>query len=214
MTVLTKICGINSLPALAAAIEGGADMVGFVFYPPSPRHLITKDAAILVNATPTGIDRVGVFVDPNDALLDDVLTHVRLDLLQLHGSESLKRMVELRKTFGLPLIKAIKVETAADVAIASEYDGAADWLLFDAKPPQGGNALPGGNAKSFDWRLLAGRKFRRPWLLSGGLNVDNLAEAVALSGAVAVDVSSGVESAPGKKEPALIKAFLDAAKSL
>lgn len=214
MTLFTKICGINSQAALQAAIDNGADMVGFVFYPPSPRNLDAAEAAALIDAAPPGIDRVGVFVDPTDAQLADVLGQVRLDLLQLHGDESPKRVGDLRDRFRIPLIKAIKISSAADLDAAKSYEDVADWLLFDARPPSDQpDALPGGNAIAFDWRLLAGRRFRRPWLLSGGLNAGNLAKAAALSGALAVDVSSGVERGPGKKDPGLIKAFLDAAKS-
>jgi phosphoribosylanthranilate isomerase len=206
--VITKICGITSLAALEAAVDNGALMVGFVFYPPSPRYLAPTKAATLVDAVPSGVDRVGVFVDPTDAFLDDVLGRVRLDMVQLHGEETPARVKQVRDKYRLPVIKAIKLGAADDVDKARDFDGVADWLMFEAPAPDRPDALPGGNAQTFDWRLLAGRKFRRPWLLSGGLNAQNVAVAVKLSGALAIDVSSGVEDAPGRKNPARIEEFL------
>lgn len=215
MPVTVKICGMTSAEAVAASIAGGAEMLGFVFYPPSPRALDPATAAGLVAGVPSGIDRVGLFVDATDAAIEAVLAEVPLDMLQLHGAETPARVAELRRRFRLPAIKAIKLGGAEDLALAEAYEGVADWLLFDAKPPQAmTDALPGGNGVSFDWRLLAGRRSKRPWLLSGGLEADNLAEAIRLSGAPAVDVSSGVESRPGRKDPARIRAFLDAARLL
>jgi phosphoribosylanthranilate isomerase len=215
MTVLAKICGVTSPGAVAAAVAGGADMIGFVFFPPSPRNLTPEQAATLAAAVPTGIDRVGVFVDPDDATLEAVLAKVPLDLIQLHGDESPARVRMIREKFRLPVIKAIRVSGPQDVARARDYDGVADWLMFDSRAPRGGEGgLPGGNGMAFDWRLLAGQGFRRPWLLSGGLDCDNVAVAVAESGAVAVDVSSGVEQAPGRKDPKRIKAFLETVKRL
>lgn len=210
MTVLVKICGLTSAAAVDAAIAYGADMVGFIFYPPSPRHLEIEQAAALVAAVPSGVERVGVFVDPDDALLESVLKRVALDLLQLHGSETPERVRQIRSRHKLPVIKAIRVATAADVEQARAYDGIADWLMFDARDV---GRLPGGNGVAFDWRLLAGARFKRPWLLSGGLNAGNVAEAIRQSGASAVDVSSGVEDAPGRKNPVLIKAFLAALRA-
>ena len=212
--MITKICGITSPAALAAAVDHGAAMVGFVFYPPSPRCLAPAQAGPLADAVPAGVDRVGVFVDPDDALLAEVLGRVRLDMVQLHGNETPARLKQVRAKFGLPVIKAIKLASVADLAKARDYDGVADWLLFEAPAPDRPGALPGGNGQSFDWRLLAGQKFRRPWLLSGGLDAGNLAQAVRSSGAVAVDVSSGVEDAPGRKNPARIKEFLVTAAAL
>jgi phosphoribosylanthranilate isomerase len=213
MSLFVKICGINAPDALMAAVDGGADMVGFVFYPPSPRHLTPPEAALLADMVPSGIDRVGVFVDPTDDRLEQILSQVRLDLLQLHGEEDLARIGQIRSRFGLPIIKAVKVATAADIDVDA-IARAVDWLLFDARPPSGQSTLPGGNAAAFDWRLMAGRCFSRPWLLSGGLTTENLASAVAISAAKAVDVSSGVEERPGRKTPARIRAFLDTAKAL
>jgi phosphoribosylanthranilate isomerase len=214
MSVLVKVCGLDAPDSVAMAVVEGAAMLGFVFYPPSPRNLAPAEAGRLVASVPSGIDRVGLFVDPTDAEIGAVLAAAPLDLIQLHGSETVERVRKVRATFKRPVIKAIKVETAADIDAAAAFDGVADWLLFDAKPPKTlVNALPGGNRVSFDWRLLKGRRFKRPWLLAGGLDADNLAEAVRLSGAPAIDVSSGIESRPGVKDPALIKAFLTAARA-
>jgi len=207
--VATKICGITDTPAMRTAIAGGVRFVGFVFYPPSPRAVEPEDAAQLAALAPGDVTRVGLFVDPCDALLESALTAVTLDMIQLHGSETPERCGEIRTRWNLPVMKAIKVLTSGDIDAAGAYDGAVDWLMFDARAPKNvKDALPGGNALAFDWTLLAGRKFPVPWMLAGGLNPDNLAEAVRLSGAEVVDVSSGVESAPGRKDPRLIEAFL------
>jgi phosphoribosylanthranilate isomerase len=215
MTVDAKICGINSAPALEAAVAGGARFVGFVFYARSPRALDAEAAAALAARVPRGITRVGLFVDEPNETLDSILRQVSLEMLQLHGTETPARVAEIRRRFGRSVMKAVKVGVAADVETAGAYDGVADWLLFDAKaPPQLEGALPGGNALSFDWTLLAGRRWSRPWMLSGGLNVGNLAEAVSVTGAPAVDVSSGVEDRPGVKSPAKIEAFLRLTRGL
>jgi phosphoribosylanthranilate isomerase len=213
MPLFTKICGLTDAAAVEAAVTHGADMVGFVFYPPSPRNVSAEQAETLLNEVPTGIDRVGLFVDPETDFLDQILAKARLDLLQLHGDETPERCRAIAVYFGLPLIKAIKVSTKADLQAAKDYEDVVDWLMFDARPPQDG-ALPGGNGKAFNWSILQGAQFKRPWLLAGGLTPDNLPQAVQQSGARAVDVSSGVESAPGKKDPAKIRAFLDAARRL
>lgn len=213
--VLVKICGLDAPDSVAMAMLEGAAMLGFNFYPPSPRYLTPERAGRLVSSVPSGIDRVGLFVDASDQEIGAVLDKAPLDLIQVQGSETPERVEGIRSTFKRPVIKAIKVESPADLDGAAVFDGVADWLLFDAKAPKTlANALPGGNGISFDWRMLKGRRFRRPWLLAGGLNADNLATAVAESGAVAVDVSSGVESAPGVKDPQRIKAFLEVARSL
>ena len=215
MAIDTKICGINSAPALDAAVKGGARFVGFVFYARSPRALDAEAAAALAGRVPRGISRVGLIVDESNESIDAILRQVPLDMLQLHGQETPARVGEIRRRFGKPVMKAIKVATNADVESAAPFDGTADWLLFDAKtPPQMANALPGGNAISFDWTLLADRRWNRPWMLSGGLNAGNLAEAVRVTGAPVVDVSSGVEDQPGVKSPAKIEAFLTLARSL
>jgi phosphoribosylanthranilate isomerase len=209
MPVRAKICGVNSRAALDAAVGGGADFVGFNFYPPSPRALTAEAAAPLAAAVPPVVAKVGVLVDEPDERIGEILARVSLDMLQLHGKETPSRVDDIRRRFGLPVMKAVKIAEAADLAVADRYIGHSDWLLFDAKPPpQMTGALPGGNALAFDWQLLAGRSWPLPWMLSGGLSAENLAEAVRTSGAAVVDVSSGVESRPGCKDPAKIAAFL------
>jgi phosphoribosylanthranilate isomerase len=213
--IQVKICGLSTPEAVRAAVEGGAGYVGFVFYPPSPRHVTAEQAALLVREVPAGIRKVGLFVDPSDEMLDHTLALVPLDILQLHGGESPERVAEIRRRSGLAVMKVLRIGDAADVAAAEPYQAVADILLFDAKPAADlKNALPGGNGLTFDWRHLAGRSWTRPWMLSGGLTADLLAEAVAATGAPGVDVSSGVETAPGVKDPALIRAFLAAAARL
>ena len=213
MLVDVKICGINTEPALEAAIENGARYVGFNFFPPSPRFLMPTMAASLSAQVPSEVSRVGVFVDPRIDSLDDILMHVPLDMIQLHGHESPEEVEAIRYTFRLPVIKAIGIRTAKDFEQVEEYASVADMLLFDAKAPDGAK-LPGGNALSFDWSLMAGRTFPLPWGLSGGLHAGNIAEAVRAAKAPLIDVSSGVETEPSRKDPALIKAFLEAAKRL
>ena len=215
MAIEVKICGINTVEAMAAATGGGAGLVGLVFYPLSPRYVGPAEAAALAARVPPGIARVGLFVDPDDATLSTVLEQVPIELIQLHGSEAPGRVAAISGQFGRPVMKAIKVAEPEDLKAASRYLEVADRLLFDAKPPKHmTDALPGGNAVTFDWRLLAGRTWRRPWMLSGGLDPGNLAEAVEISGARAVDVSSGVEDRPGVKDPAKIAAFLETARAL
>jgi len=215
MAVDAKICGINSAPALDAAVKGGARFIGFNFYARSPRALDAEAAAALAGRVPRGISRVGVIVDESNETIDGLLRQVPLDMLQLHGQETPARVGEIRRRFGKPVMKAIQVAGNGDVESATAFDGAADWLLFDAKaPPQMANALPGGNAISFDWTLLAHRRWNRPWMLSGGLNAGNLAEAVRITGAPVVDVSSGVEDRPGVKSPDKITAFLELTRRL
>lgn len=214
MSVSVKICGINSRVALEAAVNNGARYVGFIFYPPSPRYVAPEDAARLAALVPPHITKVGVFVDPDPMEIDDTLLHVPLDMLQFHGTESPRNMDELRITFRLPVVKAIKVADAADVDTARAFEGHVDYLMFDAKPPASQGLLPGGNALSFDWTLLKGRTWKTPWFLSGGLHAGNLAEAVRESGASIVDVSSGVELRPGLKDPDKIAEFLAVAAKL
>lgn len=215
MPVEAKICGITTAAAMDAATGGGARLVGLVFYPPSPRCLGLAEAATLAARVPAGIVRVGVFVDPEDELLAATLERVQLELIQLHGAETPRRVAEIRSRFERPVMKAIKIAAAEDPEAAEPYLGVADRLLFDAKPPRHmTEALPGGNALSFDWRLLAGRVWSRPWMLSGGLDADNLAQAVEISGARAVDVSSGVEDRPGVKSPEKIARLLETARAL
>jgi phosphoribosylanthranilate isomerase len=215
MSVEAKICGLSSAESLGAAIAGGAHFVGFVFYPPSPRDVGIDQAAALARSVPSGITRVGVLVDPDDDMLARILAKVPLDMLQLHGRETVERVQAVRARFGKTVMKAIAVAGAADLDGAKRYFGIADWLMFDAKPPKDrAGALPGGNALAFDWQLLRERRWPLPWMLSGGIDPDNLGEAVKVSGARFVDVSSGVEAAPGIKDPAKIRAFLARAKAL
>lgn len=210
MSVDVKICGLTDEEAMDAAIEAGADYLGLVFFAKSPRYVSPERAAELCQFV-EGVSKVGLFVDPDDAFLDEVLSHVRLDLLQFHGSESPERLEAIRAEFALPVMKVISVESAADLAQAEVFAAVADRLLFDAKPPKGA-VLPGGNAVSFDWSILSGFKSPLPWMLAGGLTPDNVAQAIRATGTRAVDVSSGVESAPGVKDPAKIAAFIKAAK--
>ncbi len=215
MPIEAKICGVNSPEALMAAGRGGARFVGFAFYARSPRAVTAGEAAALAAKVPSEVSKVGLFVDPDDDQLAATLERVALDLLQLHGSEAPGRVAQIRARFGLPVMKVIKVATAEDLVGADDYLEVVDRLLFDAKAPAAmKNPLPGGNAVAFDWRLLAGRRWARPWMLSGGLHAGNLAEAVGISGAHAVDVSSGVEERPGVKSPEKIAAFLDQARAL
>jgi phosphoribosylanthranilate isomerase len=215
MSVAAKICGINSRAGLEAAVAGGAEFIGFIFYPPSPRYIAPEDAGQLARLVPPHIKKVGVFVDADPDEIDGVLLETPLDVLQFHGTESPRNIDDLRIIFRLPVIKAIKIGAPDDVAKARAFEGHADWLMFDAKPPADlAGALPGGNAVKFDWTLLAGTTWRTPWFLSGGLTPENLAAAVRATGAALVDVSSGVEVRPGLKDPAKIAAFLAAAKAL
>lgn len=215
MSVAAKICGLTSEEAVQAAIAGGARFTGFVFYPPSPRSLGVAQAAKLVAGVAPGITRVGVFVDPDDALLDSIFSKMPLDMAQLHGGETPDRAGTIKRRFGIKVMKAIKVAGETDLQAAKDFLGVVDWLMFDAKPPKDmANALPGGNALAFDWQLLRTKNWPLPWMLSGGLNPENLAEAVTISRAEFVDVSSGVEKKPGEKDPAKIRAFLARAKAL
>lgn len=214
MAVQVKICGLNHPETLAAAIEGGARYIGFVFYPRSPRFVAPAQAAELARLVPTGVRVVGLLVDPDDAVLEAATGAVPLDLLQLHGKETPDRIRAIRDRFALPVMKAFGIGSAEDFARVAPFEDVADRLLFDAKPPASADALPGGNGVSFDWTLLRGRTWTRPWMLSGGLSVANLAQAVALSGAREVDVSSGVEERPGVKSTAKIREFLALAATL
>ena len=208
MTVRAKICGLSTAETVTAAIGAGASAIGFAFYEPSPRYVTPARAAALV-PTAEHVDVVGLFVDPDDALIDAVLEHLPLDLLQLHGAETPARVAEIRLRFGRPVMKAVKVAEPDDLGAVETYDDVADWLLFDAKAPKNMvDALPGGNGVPFDWALFHGRTWQANWMLSGGLTAENLAAAVAATGAGWVDVSSGVETAPGKKSVARIDAFM------
>lgn len=205
-----KICGLRRPEHITAAAEAGARFMGFVFFPKSPRAVSIDAAADLVAHVPVGVARVGLFVDPDDALLTETLARVPLDIIQLHGSESPERVAQVKALTGLPVMKAVGLSDPADLPALTDYGLVADMLLVDAKPPRDAE-LPGGNGLSFDWRLLVGRKWLRPWMLAGGLTAQNVAEAIRLTGAPAVDVSSGVEAEPGVKDNALIRAFIAAA---
>ncbi len=206
----TKICGISTPETLDAAIRHGASHVGFVFFAKSPRNLTADRAASLAARVPAHVKAVGLFVDPTADDLDRILSQVRLDILQLHGHETPETVARLAKTHARNVWKAIPIRTAADRDAAARYQGAADLILYDAKPPEGAD-LPGGNGLRFDWTLLSGHRHPLPWALSGGLDADNVAEAIRVTGAPLVDISSGVESAPGVKDVDKIAAFLKAA---
>jgi phosphoribosylanthranilate isomerase len=209
-----KVCGLTDPDAVVAAARGGARYVGFVFYPPSPRALGPQQAAPLAALAPAGCLTVGVLVDPDDALLDEILGQVALDALQLHGAAPPARVAAIKAATGCLVIKALSVAEPQDLAPVADYAAVADMLLFDARPPPVPGMLPGGNGLSFDWRLLQGLAVERPWLLSGGLSAANLEAAVRLCGARAVDVSSGVEDRPGHKDPARIRRFLEVAATV
>ena len=215
MSVAAKICGLSSEEAVAAAVEGGAAYLGFVFYPPSPRAVIAGARRRAVRRGACGGARgSGCSSMPTMPRSRAVLEAAPLDILQFHGSETPERVAEVKARFGRPVMKAIAIAGAEDVLAAARYEDCADMLLFDAKPPRRGDALPGGNGLAFDWRLIAGRAWRLPWMLSGGLTAALLAEAVRISGASAVDVSSGVERRPGDKDPDKIREFLAVARAL
>ncbi|UEM02346.1 phosphoribosylanthranilate isomerase [Skermanella rosea] len=211
MSVQVKICGVSHPGAVTAAVQGGARYIGLVFYERSPRHVAPPLAAELARMVPTGVRTVGLFVDPTNEYLEHVVSQVPLDLIQLHGDETPERVAEIRAAFSMPVMKAIKVSSAADLDAVDAYAAVADRLLFDAKPPAKVAALPGGNGIAFDWTILTGRTWSKPWMLSGGLTAGNVAEAIAVSGAASIDVSSGVEDRPGHKDPDLIRDFLKAA---
>jgi phosphoribosylanthranilate isomerase len=211
MSVRVKICGLTEPAGLAAAVAAGAAYVGFVFFPKSPRNLTLAAARDLALSVPPGVAKVALTVDAADAALDAMLREVPIDMLQLHGHESPARVAELRARHGLPVMKAVGVAEAADLAQIDAYAAVADQILVDAKPPKDAD-LPGGNGLAFDWRLVAGRRWAVPWMLAGGLTAGTVAEAIRLTGARQVDVSSGVESAPGVKDPRLVEGFIAAAR--
>ncbi len=212
MTTLVKICGINSAAALEAALEAEADFVGFVFFRASPRH-ISFDVARRLGAQAAGRARkVALTVDADDATHAAIVEALEPDLLQLHGSEPPARVSDLRNRYGLPVMKALPVETAGDLGAVAVYAGSADWLLFDARAPRDATR-PGGLGKPFDWRLLRGLDRGQPFMLSGGLDPANVADALRIARAPAVDVSSGVEREPGVKDPARIAAFVRAVRN-
>lgn len=207
MQTAIKFCGLTRPQDIHAAARAGARYVGFVFFPKSPRNVTLEAARALALEVPPGIAKVALTVDADDAALDALVAEVPLDMLQLHGHESPEHVAHVRARYGLPVMKALGIARARDLDQIDAYSEVADQLLVDAKPPEGAD-LPGGNGLSFDWRLLAGRKYwTRPWMLAGGLTPGNVAEAVRLTGARQVDVSSGVESAPGIKDAGRMAEF-------
>jgi len=213
MSIDVKICGINSPAALDAAVEGGAKMLGFVFFPPSPRCVTPTEAASLMARVPDGVLKVALMVNPDDFDVGAVCRQLPIDLIQLHGQETVERVADIKAITGLPIMKAVGIAGAEDIARAHDFEAVCERILLDAKAPQG-SALPGGNALSFDWDLIRGETWAKPWLLAGGLNAQNLENAVKTSGAGFVDVSSGVEDAPGHKSVIKIGEFLRLAASL
>jgi phosphoribosylanthranilate isomerase len=209
--VEVKICGLSTAESVETAIDAGADFVGFVFYGKSPRNVSTQQAVALADIARGRVKTVALIVDAHDAAIQTINESVHPDFFQAHGSETPQRIMEISKLTTKPVIKAIKVADAADIAAAADYDGKAAFILFDAKAPETLlNALPGGNGMVFDWKLLGQS---RGFMLSGGLNPDNVARAIDVTGAAMVDVSSGVESAPGKKDLGLIRKFIEQAKA-
>lgn len=213
MAIDVKICGLSTPQAVSAAVEGGAAYVGFVFFAASPRAVSPDVMETLSASVPAGVIRTGLFVDASFDEIDAAVATGCLDMLQLHGSETPGQVAQIKHRFGLPVMKTIAIASAEDITTARLFEITADRLLFDAKPPVGASR-PGGNALSFDWQLIAGQVWLLPWMLAGGLNVANLAEAVAISGASAVDLSSGVEDAPGVKNPEKVKQLLALARTL
>lgn len=211
--VRVKICGLRTVADVAAVAAAGAGYAGFNFFPKSPRYVTPEQARALALAAPEGLCKVALVVDADDATLDAIVAEVPLDMLQLHGHETPARVAEVKARYGLPVMKVIGVADEADLAPLLDYSLVADQLLIDAKPPKG-SVLPGGNGLTFDWRLMVGRKWLKPWMLAGGLTPDNVAQAVRLTGARQVDVASGVESAPGVKDHARIAAFVEAAQGV
>lgn len=208
--IRVKICGLTRPQDVVAVVKAGAAYAGFVFFGKSPRHVGPEAARELALAVPPGLARVALVVDADDAALDRIVGTVPLDMLQLHGAESPERVAAIRTRYGLPVMKAVGIAGEADLPALAEFGRVADQLLVDAKPPAGG-ALPGGNGVAFDWRLIAGRRWPVPWMLAGGLSAGNVAAAIRLTGARQVDVSSGVEAAPGVKDAAKIAGFVAAA---
>lgn len=208
--VRVKICGLTRPEDVRGAVAAGAGYLGFVFYPKSPRDLSLASASALAGAVPPGIAKVALTVDAGNDALDALLAAVPIDILQLHGHESPERVREIKSRTGLPVMKAVGVADASDLPLLDVYASVADMVLVDAKPPTG-SILPGGNGLSFDWTLIAGRRWSVPWMLAGGLDADNVREAIDRTGARQVDVSSGVECAPGSKDAVRMSAFVQSA---
>ena len=209
MSAIVKICGLKEARHVDAALQAGAGLTGFVFFERSPRNVSISEAAELTARVPDGIGKVALSVNADDEFLRSIVDGAGIDTLQLHGSETPERVGEIKLLFGLPVIKALPIETADDLRAARDYEGVADMLLFDAKPPKDATR-PGGNAETFDWTLLSGEKWQVPWLLAGGLTPENVGEALRISGATMVDVSSGIEDAPGQKSAQKIHDFIAA----
>jgi len=212
MSLLVKICGLSTRETLQAALDAGADMVGFVFFPPSPRHLSLEIARDLGRQVKRRALKVALTVDADDATLDNIMDALSPDILQLHGKESVARLRDIKQKFGRPVMKAVPVETSADLAVLPGYAAVADRILFDARAPKDATR-PGGLGAPFDWHLLENLDIELPYMVSGGLDAANVAEAVRLTRAGGVDVSSGVESTPGVKDPEMIRAFIRAARA-
>lgn len=206
-----KICGLQEPVTLNAAVAGGARYVGFVFVEKSPRYIPVNDAAPLAHSVPPGVCKVALLVNPDDAAIDAVTKAMPVDMLQLHGTEPPERVKDIRTRTGLPVMKAVGVADAGDLTAVADYAKVADQILIDAKPPKDA-VVPGGNGLTIDWQVLAGCRWPLPWMLSGGLDAQNVAEAVAVTGAVQVDLSSGVEVRRGVKDASLIRQFLDVAR--
>lgn len=209
--IRVKICGLRTVSDVETVARAGARYAGFVFFAKSPRNLSFEEAAPLALSVPEGICKVALTVNADDTFLDQLTETVAIDMLQLHGKEPPERVAELRRRYGLPVMKAVGVGDAADLPVLDSYLGVADQILVDAKPPRD-SELPGGNGLAFDWRLIAGRRWPVPWMLAGGLTHENVAEAIRCTGATQVDVSSGVERAPGVKDPDRIVQFVRAAE--
>ena len=210
--VSVKICGLATVDDVRACADAGANYMGLVFFEKSPRNITIPAARELALAAPLGLAKVALVVNPSDAELDAITGTVPLDMLQLHGRETPERLAEVKARYGLPVMKAVGIADGDDLPKLESYFGVADQILVDAKPPKGGE-LPGGNGLSFDWRLIAGRRWPCPWMLAGGLTPENVAEAVKMTGAKQVDVSSGVEDAPGQKNAELIQKFVQSSRA-
>jgi len=212
MSLLVKICGLSTSETLETALDAGADMVGFVFFPPSPRHVSLETGRALGRQVKRRALKVALTVDADDATLDNIMDALSPDIFQLHGHESVARLRDIKQRFGRPVMKAVPVASAADLAVLPGYAAVADRILFDARAPKDATR-PGGLGAPFDWQLLQNLELDLPYMVSGGLYADNVAEAVRVTRAGGVDVSSGIESAPGVKDPELIKAFIRAARA-
>ena len=210
--VKVKICGLTTAETVQAAVKGGTDYIGFVFFAKSPRFVTPQKNAKLAQYVPKRVVKVGLVVDADDVLLDNIMSEGAIDMLQLQGNETPARIVQIKAKTGLPVMKAVGVSEKSDLNVLDKYIGIADQLLIDAKPPKGAE-LPGGNGLAFDWTLLSEATISTPWMLAGGLTSDNVVQALAVTGASQVDVSSAVEHQAGKKDPAKIRAFIENAKS-